>query len=331
MEKSKNGFLLGKFHGFHIGHIYLIESALHSCEHLTVLVCTIHKEEIDGVYRYQAIREYFKDYINVKVLHYNQYLPQEPSEDIFFWEKWIPIINQHCPNIDIVFSSEDYGQKIAEKLGANVKFEVIDKLREAVNISGTEVRNNPIKNYDYIAPTMRWYFNKKIAIVGAESVGKTTLTKKLAEYYRTTCALEYGRIVAEKKPQLEESDFIEIGEEQNKLIHECNKKAYRVLFSDTEALTTKVFLPKYCKQYSKLTEKYLEQYIVNQKFSIYFVLAPDTEPIQDGTRLFLEQRETHHQEIINELKKYNKPFVVLHGTYEQKFLQAINLCNKILI
>lgn len=332
MEIFKNGFLLGKFYGFHIGHAFLIESALTHCEHLTVLVATIPKEDISGVYRYEAVKEYFKDYSNVTVCHYDKYLPQEPSEDPHFWDKWIPVILKTCPDIDIVFASEDYAKDIVQNLGVNVAYKVIDKHRESVTISGTDIRNNPMKYYDYIAPTMRWYFNKKIAILGAESVGKSTMTKRLADYYRTSYAIEYGRIHCENnKRKLLDDDFVIITDEQQISIDTANRDAYKIMFSDTEALTTKVFLPKYCLKYANITEKYISQFIKKQEFDCYIVLSADNISTQDGTRNFLSDRQSHQEAIIKELDLYKKNYVVLTGSYEEKFLKAINICNKILI
>lgn len=329
--EHKQGFLLGKFFPYHVGHKMLIISALEHCEQLTVLVCSLPMESIDGSFRYNAVKEDFKDYPNVTVKYYSDIIPQEPSEDVFFWKKWIPVINSMCPNIDIVFASEDYAKNIAENLGSNVAYKIIDKYRENVNISGTEVRKNPMSNYNYIAPTMRWYFNKKIAIMGCESAGKSTMTEKLANFYRTSFAPEYGRTHCETHPILNESDFIEIVEKQNILIGEANKNAYKLMFTDTEAITTNVFLPMYCNKVSSITEKYIEQYIINQKIDIYFVLKADNIPFQDGTRNFLDDRNKHEENIIAQLIKYNKKYVIVDGSYDAKFLKIVNVCNKLIM
>jgi HTH-type transcriptional repressor of NAD biosynthesis genes len=188
-----------------------------------------------------------------------------------------------------------------------------------------------MKYYDYIAPTMRWFFNKKIAILGAESVGKSSLTKKLAKYYRTTYATEYGRIHCENNPTLTDEDFITITDEQQVSIDVANKDAYKIMFSDTEAITTKVFLPKYCLNYNKIIGKYIDLFIQKQDFDCYIVLAADNLAVQDGTRNFLSDRQSHQADIIKELELHKKNYVVLTGSYEEKFLKAVNICNKILI
>src|SRR5207237_9711620 len=44
-----------------------------------------------------------------------------------------------------------------------------------------------------LAPNVRACLVKRVAIVGAESTGKTTLAEKLARYFQTVWVPEYGR------------------------------------------------------------------------------------------------------------------------------------------
>ncbi|WP_128895818.1 adenylyltransferase/cytidyltransferase family protein [Longirhabdus pacifica] len=48
MTQHKFGFILGRFQNVHIGHEYLIETALHSCEHIVVL---IGSAQVEGTVR----------------------------------------------------------------------------------------------------------------------------------------------------------------------------------------------------------------------------------------------------------------------------------------
>ena len=81
----KNGFLLGKFFPFSMGHAFLIESALTHCEHLTVLVATIPKEFFNGAKLY-----HFYSVNNIKI----------SGDDIIFKNvyDYPPMINNNIKN-----------------------------------------------------------------------------------------------------------------------------------------------------------------------------------------------------------------------------------------
>src|ERR1700741_1635528 len=64
-----NGLILGKFMPIHTGHIALIDFALKNCTALKVLVCTTHKEEINGALRYNWVKEIYKDTPGISIIH----------------------------------------------------------------------------------------------------------------------------------------------------------------------------------------------------------------------------------------------------------------------
>lgn len=76
---------------------------------------------------------------------------------------------------------------------------LVDRDREAVPISGTLVRSNPLGCWDFLEPPVRAWYAKRICLVGAESTGKTTLAQMLAERYQTVWVPEYGREYSERK------------------------------------------------------------------------------------------------------------------------------------
>lgn len=335
MDKHKKGFLLGKFFFPHLGHVYLIESALQYVEELTVLVCSIQSESklLEHNEKFNAITEYFKNRKEIKFIPCIEELPQYPEEDVNFWDKWMKVINNSCSSIDIVFSSEDYGYEIASRLPKATHI-MIDKERVNVQISGTMTRANVMKNYDYIIPTLRPYFNMRVAVMGPESVGKTTLTERLAHHFNTTHAREFGRELCEVKPDLDSNDFMIIASRQERYIKEANEKAYRIMFSDTELLTTNIFFDLYRPAPMPhmggpdVLKTWIES--IRTPFDLYLLLDIDLPSVQDGTRVFLHRRQEHFDIIKNELQNKNLNFKIISGSYEQKFLKSVNLCNKLI-
>lgn len=72
------GMLLGKFLPPHRGHEYMIEFARRLVDELTVQVCTVEREPIPGVLRYQWMRDHFG---GVKIVHNDDENPQTPADD----------------------------------------------------------------------------------------------------------------------------------------------------------------------------------------------------------------------------------------------------------
>jgi HTH-type transcriptional repressor of NAD biosynthesis genes len=148
------GFLLGKFLPLHHGHIHLIETAQKRVDHLTVLVCSLKREPIPGELRCQWVRELFP---TVNVQHFSEDVPQYPEEHPDFWAIWLGVIRRYVPvGPDFVFTSETYGDKLAEILGA--QHICVDLKREMFPVSGTAVRENPAAYWHLIPPPVQAYF-----------------------------------------------------------------------------------------------------------------------------------------------------------------------------
>ena len=134
------GLVLGKFLPPHAGHQYLIEFARAWADEVTVVVGTLKRESIPGELRFRWMRELFP---SVEVIHLTDENPQDPSEHPDFWAIWkasLLRVLRHPP--DVVFASEPYGAPLAKVLGA--RFVPVDLGREAVHVSGTQCREQPL-------------------------------------------------------------------------------------------------------------------------------------------------------------------------------------------
>ena len=130
------GFLLGKFLPLHRGHMHLIETAQKHVDHLTVLVCSLHREPIPGELRYRWVCDLFP---HVSVQHFSEDIPQYPHEHPDFWNIWRVVIRRYVPvGPDYVFTSEHYGDKLADILGA--RHVCVDLPRALFPVSGSAVR-----------------------------------------------------------------------------------------------------------------------------------------------------------------------------------------------
>ena len=148
------GFILGKFLPLHRGHMHLIDYGRRRVDQLTVLVCSLKREPIPGELRYQWVKDLFPD---VNVQHYGEDIPQYPEEHPDFWGIWLRTIRLFVPTgPDVVFTSETYGDQLAEVLGA--RHECVDIARSTFPVSGTALRNDPRKYWDLIPPLVQAYY-----------------------------------------------------------------------------------------------------------------------------------------------------------------------------
>jgi HTH-type transcriptional regulator, transcriptional repressor of NAD biosynthesis genes len=75
---------------------------------------------------------------------------------------WSEKLSEMFPSVDVIFTSEPYGDFVAEYMG--IDHVMYDEQRISDPISGTKIRNNPLLYRNYIMPAAQTYFVKKICI-----------------------------------------------------------------------------------------------------------------------------------------------------------------------
>lgn len=331
MKQYKSGYILGKFLPFHLGHKHLIDSGLEQCEKLTVLICSLKSEKIPGELRFSWLKEVYKKETTITIKHCAEELPQYPEEKSDFWDIWIDVAKRYCPSdIDVIITSENYGDTYAKYLG--IKHHMVDIERKTFPVSGTKVRGNPFQNWKFIPKEVRPFFIKRIAIMGPESTGKSTLTANLANYFNTNFVPEYGRLIYEIENKVEIKDFIPISTGRQEIEDWMIKDSNRFIFCDTEDITTYIFSKMYCPSEYLQTEKYfLSQLEEKKKYDLYLLLKPDCEPVQDGTRNFLKEREDHYNVIKNWLIKLDCNFIEIGGNWKERTQTSIEIIKDLFI
>ena len=344
MKKYKNGLVLGKFMPVHNGHLHLINTAIEQCETVYVMVCSIKAEPISGIFRFHSMMRCFPNMPNVKIIHCIDENPQTPEEHPLFWKIWYDSVynsinsfnliyvkkGDEVPEkpLDVIFTSEDYGDPFAKVLG--IDHVLVDKERTTVPISGTKVREDAFKQWDYIPNVVRGYFTKRIVIMGAESTGKSTIVQKLAEHFKSKFIEEYGRTYTEPMElpyKLTQRDMERIAFGHIIETDKYDMDAERFLFVDTEAITTKIFGELYVDP--NFESKSIELMIKAQTYDHYFLLENDVPYVNDGTRLPEECREYSNRRLKEELKKHKIPFISISGTYEERFEKIKNEINNL--
>lgn len=332
MKKYKHGMVLGKFYPPHNGHLYLIDSALKQCEKVTVFVCTLPTETIEGTLRHACLWKIYNEDSRVNVIHIDTVLPQTPEEHgdtDDFYKLWCDTVNPFFENGDVLFTSEDYGDEFASYL--NVEHVLVDLPRLTHSVSGTSIRTNPMDNWEHIPDVVKPYFKKKVVIMGTESTGKSTLTKKLSEHFKGDIVQEFGREYTDENPakEMEVEDFEKIAITHKQLIDsQVNSGKSPLVFIDTEALTTYVFGQMYLGFDFESTE--IIDIILEQKFDLVLLCDIDVPWIDDGTRDFPDKREEHLHLLKSVLRMFDIPFKMIRGNYDERFRLAKKYVKDIL-
>jgi NadR type nicotinamide-nucleotide adenylyltransferase len=319
-----NGLILGKFYPPHKGHLHLIKEAKKKCDVLTVLMCSLEKELIPGNLRYEWMLELLPN-PNIEIVWVKDENPQYPEEHPNFWQIWKQTINSHTNHqIDIVFTSELYGDQLASVLGC--QHIPIDIDRKVVPISGTQIREKPIQFFEWIPEPIRPYFVKRIVLTGSESVGKTTLAKKLADHFQTNWIQEYARDYLEQKPTpMAESDFLPIAKGHLLSEVEAAKSSHGILFLDTDLLTTKVYLERYYqREIPWLTERAL-----GLQYDTSLFLDIDIPWEKDKLRDLGEEREGMKTRFLEAMEDAKRDFFWVKGNFSERERLAIEYVNQI--
>jgi HTH-type transcriptional repressor of NAD biosynthesis genes len=309
------GLIIGSFQPLHLGHLYLIRKSKDLCDHLTILVCCLPNDVIDGNLRFDWMCKSVKnisDNITVDICYED--LPDSEESSEYVSEIWSKYLKERYPNVELIFSSEKYGEYIAKFM--NIFYYKFDR----TNISGTKIRNNPFTHWDQIPDVVKPYYTKKICIYGAESTGKSTLTKKLAEKFKTSYVPEIARNLLGNR-KCEYKDIEIIAKLQTEAIEREIKNAYQYLFCDTDLNTTEI----YSMEYFHKTPQILTELLIKEKYDLYLLLNIDTEWVKDSQRDLgsIKDRKRMHNIFESRLKEKNIPYVLIEGNWNERLNKAI--------
>ena len=313
---QKRGMVLGKFMPPHRGHQHLIDFALECVEELSILVCSLKSEPIAGELRFQWMRELYGT--QAHVFHITDENPSYPHEHPDFWEVWTNSIKKVLPETpDLVFTSEDYGDELARRLGA--KHILVDLRREQVPISATQIRENPLAYWEFIPSCVRPFFVKRVAIVGPESTGKTTLTEKLAKHFETSWTPEFARgFLDEKGTDCLIEDIALIAKGQIETEEEKAKEANKILFCDTDLMTTCIWSEYLFKE----CPPWIEEKSYEQKYDLTLLMNIDIPWVADPQRPAPHLRKYFLDWFKRELEKRERNYILISGNYEERFALA---------
>jgi HTH-type transcriptional repressor of NAD biosynthesis genes len=188
-----------------------------------------------------------------------------------------------------------------------------DPERNAIPVSASQIRAKPFRYWKYIPEVVRPYFVKKICFYGPESTGKSFMAKRMAEKYETVFVPEVARELIITN-DFTTHDIINIGRAHEQRIHEQMKEANKILFCDTDAITTQL----YSQYYLHVVPPELEQFEKNTQYDLYFLFDIDVPWVSDGLRDLGHLRQEMFRRFQEALEKRKIPYTLVSGTWEQR-------------
>lgn len=311
------------------GHIQLVRwAASFGVESVHVMVCGTRNDPIPLYKRVAAMQVAFTNYPYVYIEGLEHNLPDYPEQFEGtveeFDQKWVEKINEHLaehiPDFegldkgDFLIASDIYGARFANNLG--VGFAPFDPNRELVKISGTKIRRDPFNNFQYIAPYLRNDMQRTITIFGAESTGKTTMTRKLADRYNAPYTFEWARPYLESLPSPEVTDermrMIVRGQEALQVSARSQNYA-PFIFQDTDLFSTLGYYRIYKGGTPEDIGICLEAAINNQS-SFYILMNSDIRFTPDPLRYGVTKRESNDKFWMNILEEFKLPYHYVEAT-----------------
>lgn len=374
MTKSfAHGLVIGKFYPPHRGHEYLIGRAAAACETVTVLVMAAASETIPLPDRVAWLREATAE-AGEPTVTVTGVVCDAPVDygDRSVWAAQVAVMRAALavagrpagrgpgrPPVDAVFSSEPYGAELADRFGA--RHVSVDPSRSAVPVSATAVRSGLADHWDFLSPPVRAGLTTRIAVVGAESTGTTTVARELAGHFRrkpgvwarTRWVAEYGRDYTGVKwkaaraaaadagreaPGLDDlvwtrDDFDAVAAEQTRRENRAARDGSPLLVCDTDAFATSVWERRYLGESGRP--------VGSQPWAgapglpgpdVYLLTSHEDVPWRDdGMREGdLEIRAAMTDWFAVELTRAGRSWVLLSGSPEERLRLAVRTAEAVL-
>lgn len=370
---SQYGIIFGSFQPFHRGHLSMVLQAKHECDEVYLFVCGSNGDIRDKRYdlplkkRFRLVEKFFEDDNTIEVKELNDSEMGIDGDKQFTdegWRTWLSAVKCRLP-LDLNDSYTFYvgepsyvaplEKAIANMSGGSSYFSVKLVDRNKLPISGTQIRKNPIKYWDYIAQPFRGEFSTNILVLGTASEGKTHLVQDVSKYFGLVHSKEMAREVLRKNGKIgfdkeitckDFIDFLTTQYDTNKQL--INSPANRGVFiSDTSALTTQMYAHAYAQmkdyelsqvEYTNILNPLVAELESHSKWDVIFLVGPHNKFKNDGERNLdqssMAERQKNYEFLKNAvyLNYYDSPteIIELKGTYEENFETVKNKVESIL-
>ena len=363
-----NGILVGKFLPLHRGHLTHIFNAYSQCDQLHIIICnnitldTKLCEEVKIKYipadlRSRWLKTELKGFANIKIHIMDE--PTDIAEYPYGWPQWSKCLEDfifyNCTPFTIdnkftIFTGEQQDIEAYKSYFPEYDVKYFDYSMTRYPISATQIRNNPLKYWDYICGCARKHFAKKILITGTESTGKTTLVKMLAKIFHTSWAEEIGRTYVEQNVHDErfitDEDYFNIIRLQIEANDHALKTCNKICFFDTDIVVTYYYymLYKHENGIHEISDTEFELFSsiydahYQNLYNFKFFLSSEGVPwVSDGLRRHEEARDELDAVLLDHYKNFNirdfyshPRMMIIKGDYHNRLTRMYTFCQSLM-
>jgi NadR type nicotinamide-nucleotide adenylyltransferase len=334
-ERAVRGIAVGKFWPPHHGHHAMIDHLAAQCERTLVLVCATPTQVPSGLDRALWLQQVHPGAEVVVCDDFcDWHFPHGCLEECS--REWADRVNElGLGPVDVVVSSESYGERFAGLLGArHVDF---DPERSAHPVSGTAVRASLADSWGSLHPVTRAGMFRRVVVLGAESTGTTTLVNDLSSALGLPCTPELGRTVSWElyartgdmaAVTWTERHFWTIVNAQVRTellaLHAAEAAAPGPLgpwlVCDTDTLATVAWWERYLKSPSApllefASARLADLYVITSPDGVEF---DDSDPTRDGRHV----RRSMHERLVELVRASGRPWLTVEGGRSARVAQV---------
>ncbi len=314
------GLTLGKFAPLHQGHQHLIETARAETDRLILLIYDCPGLATPPLpVRAAWVRDLYPDIECIEAWDG----PTEVGDTPEIRRRHEAYLHRILAGRRIThfFSSEFYGDHVSRALGAVDRRVDPDRMRFPV--SGTAVRADPWRHRRMIHPRIYRDLIINAVLLGGPSTGKTTLAAALADRYGTVWMPEYGReywLRHQVDHRLTSDQLTVLAQGHLEREEALLSRANRVLFTDTNALTTFIYARYYDVEATPALGALADRCAA--RYDLVF-LCGDEIPFEDTPdRSGSGSREVIQRRTLAELAVRKIPRVPLRGSVADRMAQV---------
>lgn len=169
---------------------------------------------------------------------------------------------------------------------------------------------------------------KIVVVTGAESTGKSTLTKALATHFNVPAITEFAREYIEQLNHPYDYNDVEIiARKQAEQVKAVKESEYPIIFIDTWLIITKVWFEVVFQK----IPGWLEDEIQSTKVDLFLLCDTDIPWVPDPVRENGgEKRNLLQLRYIENIKKYNFTFQTIKGENNLRFENALQYIKLLL-